>query len=159
MSLVDDIAIYQQNIYPGAAIPRAYLELIKFVQKLRADFSKQQPNYKTGNISQGYMDITYFSFYDQVLRDDLLRFGIVLNHQEMRFELWLLAQNAEAQQRYWQEFKHLKWNQDKTEMPQYSVLEVVLVDDPDFTDLDDLAEEILSRAVELTVEIRGEIEL
>lgn len=46
----------------------------------------------TGNISSGYMDYSYFPFTTtDFLRTHKLRFGAVLNHPQMRFELWLMG--------------------------------------------------------------------
>lgn len=59
------------------------------------------------------MDYTYFAFYDEYLRSQQLRFGIVLNHHQMQFELWLMVQNAERQIFYWEKLKELEWNREK----------------------------------------------
>lgn len=99
------------------------------------------------------MDFTYFSFFDAFLRNKKLRYGIVLNHKQMRFELWLMGQNAEVQKRCWALLKSSKWNAGRLIMPQYSALEAVLVDAPDFDDLDAVAAEIVRNAGMLAEEI------
>lgn len=43
---------------------------------------------------------------------------------EMRFELWLMGQNASVQEKYWELLKNTDWNKDIEAMPLYSVLEV-----------------------------------
>ena len=53
----------------------------------------------------------------------------------MRFELWLLGNTAEIQKKYWTFLKETKWNKDRIEMPNYSVLEVVLIENPNFNNL------------------------
>ncbi len=91
------IEIYKNQLAQGD-IQRAYLLLTKYVAELKSKFPKQ---YTTGNISFGYLDYTYFPFFNDFLRKHKLRFGIVLNHERMRFELWLMGQNAPLQKEYW----------------------------------------------------------
>lgn len=115
---------YRQQLAQGD-IQRAYTALIKYVGELKANFPKE---YTTGNISFGYSDYTYFSFFKPFLRNHKLRFGLVLNHEKIRFELWLMGQNASVQKRHWEILKHTDWNEGVREMPRYSVLEVCLED-------------------------------
>ena len=83
-------------------IQRMYMFLLKYVMQVKASFEKAfSKEYSCGNVSPGYLDFSYFPFYNEYLRDKKLRFGIVLNHSEMRFELWLMGQNKEIQNRYW----------------------------------------------------------
>ena len=60
----------------------------------------------------------------------------------MRFELWLLGNTKAIQRQYWELFKNSVLNQSGEEMPAYSILELVLVENPDFNDLDSLRGEI-----------------
>jgi len=53
----------------------------------------------------------------------------------MRFELWLLGNTKDSQEKYWNLLKNSKWI-TQAEIPQYSIFEVILVDDPDFANLD-----------------------
>ena len=75
---------------------------------------------------RGIWTILNFSFFNDYLRDKKLRFGIVLNHSKMRFELWLMGQNKEIQKRYWDMLKTSPWNQGRSTKPQYAELEIVL---------------------------------
>lgn len=129
----------------------AYKLLVKYVMSLRLHFANVT-KYQVGNVSPGYMDFTYFPFFDAFLRSKKLRFGVVLNHREMRFELWLMGQNAEVQKDYWNVLKNSKWNRNLS-MPKYSVLETVLIDSPNFDNL-----ERLSRTIEKnTLDLVGQI--
>ena len=113
----------------------AYEWLLKYMSVLKSHFAKGLfHEYNFGNVSPGYMDYTYFSFFDDYLRSEKLRFGIVLNHQKMRFELWLMGQNADVQKEYWELLKETEWNKGRTVMPRYSVLEVVIMESPNFDD-------------------------
>lgn len=141
-SLNEYIATYKKQLEQGD-IRIAYEHLRKYVMVLKTHFSNQfADKYSYGNVFPGYMDYTYFYFFDDYLRSKKLRFGVVLNHREMRFELWLLGQNAEVQDKYWELFKNTEWNKGRTDRPQYSVLEAVLVKAPDFDNQDALTNEI-----------------
>lgn len=74
------IEIYKEQLDNGY-IQVAYLALTKYVAELKSNFPKK---YCTGNISFGYLDYTYFSFFNTFLRDQKLRFGVVLNHRKMQ---------------------------------------------------------------------------
>lgn len=149
------VAIYKDLLAQGD-IQIAYEALRKYMLTLRAHFSNEiSDTYSFGNVSPGYMDYTYFPFFDDYLRSRKLRFGVVLNHKEMRFELWLMGQNTEIQAEYWELLKDTEWNKVRVTMPQYSVLETIIVSDPDFDDLDSLTTEIKQKTVRMAVEILG----
>lgn len=151
-TLNDYIAIYKEQLQKGD-IQKAYTALIKYVSTLKVHLSKQVDRYSYGNVSLGYMDYTYFPFSDKSLRDKELRFGIVLNHNKLRFELWLMGRNAEIQMKYWEVLKTTKWNETQVAMPKYSVLEAVLVENPDFNNLDALTQNIEKEVILLSEEI------
>ena len=147
------VSAYQEQIRKGD-IQKTYAFLLKYVMQLKASIEKQlSQEYSFGNVSPGYLNFSYFSFYNDYLRNKKLRFGIVLNHREMRFELWLLGQNKKIQDKYWNIFKTSPWNHGRTTKPQYAELEIVLVDNPDFENIDTLTVDIIDRAVEETNKI------
>lgn len=148
------IEIYKKHIEQGD-IQVAYIALTKFVAELRSYFPKQ---YNVGNISFGYLDYTYFPFFNQYLRLHKLRFGVVLNHAKMQFELWLMGQNADIQKKYWNILSDSIWNYDKNEMPKYSILEVVLDEQVDFDNREQMKANIINRAITLAVEIQQYLE-
>lgn len=147
------------SLYKGALsegnIQKAYTGLVKYMLSLKAHFLKStlSDKFSFGNISPGYLDYTYFPFFNENMRMCKLRFGIVLNHENMRFELWLMGQNAQVQSEYWDLLKSTKWNADKTVMPKYSVLEVILVNNPDFNQLNTLTTAIEEEVIRQTSEI------
>jgi hypothetical protein len=152
-SQADYITAYKEQLARGD-IQVAYRALLRFVMRLRAHCEKAFPtHYVCGNVSPGYMDFTYFPFFNDALRHKKLRFGIVLNHAEMRFELWLMGQNADVQAAYWAHLKTSVWNHGREKMPRYSVLEVVLVTHPDFEDAEALNAEISGKALRVAEEI------
>lgn len=152
-SLNEYVEIYRAELDKGE-LQIAYEQLLKYVMALKVHFQKVQPDrYTFGNVYLGFMDYTYFYFFNDFLRSKKLRFGIVLNHPEMRFELWLLGQNAEVQDRYWELLKTTQWNAGRTARPKYAVLEAVLTDKPDFNDLEALSDKIAAAAQSIIQEI------
>lgn len=149
------IAIYQERLQTGE-MQIAYKALVRFVMSLRRQFSRID-GYTVRNVSPGYLDYTYFAFSDDFLRSRELRYGIILNHRNMRFELWLMGQNEATQKAYWNLLKDTEWNEGVEDMPHYSVLETVLVDDPDFSDLPALSDRIEQSALRIIDDIRPHI--
>ena len=142
------ISFYKYQINKSD-IQKTYMFLLKYLMQVKASFEKSfSKEYSCGNVSPGYLDFSYFPFYNEYLRDKKLRFGIVLNHNEMRFELWLLGQNKEIQNRHWDLLKTSKWNEGRTRKPKYAELEIIMVDSPDFENIDALTADIINRAVE-----------
>ena len=147
------VNIYKEQVAKGD-IQKAYTGIVKYVTRLGTNLSnKLSERYSFGGLLQGYMDYTYVYYTNDYLKQRKLKMGLVLNHTEMRFEVWLLGQTAPIQQRYWNYFKDTKWNEDRTEMPKYSILETVIVASPDFNDLDGLSEEIEARLLEVSEKI------
>lgn len=136
---------YKEQLESGK-IQQAYAGLIGYVRELKAEISKKRPDFLYGNVSPGYMDYTYFPVVNEYLRENKLRFGIVLNHREVCFELWLMGQNALTQKTYWENLKTSKWNSGLSRMPLYSVLETIIIQTPDFNDLSGLTKEIEKKA-------------
>ncbi|PJZ46674.1 DUF7000 family protein [Leptospira brenneri] len=153
----DCVNSYKEQLQIGD-IREAYTGLVKYVTKLGTNLSKNlSKSYSFGSLFQGYMDYTYFYYSNQFLKDRKLKMGLVLNHLEMQFEVWLLGQTIPIQERYWEYFKNTKWNKKRTTKPQYSILETVLVENPNFNDLDKLSKQIEDGLVHVTDEIMKDI--
>ena len=156
--LNDYVNAYKEELKKGD-IQQAYNRLVKYVMRLRTILSKNlSDSYSFGNIFQGYMDYTYFYYSNNFLKKRKLKLGLVLNHTNMRFEIWLLGQTAAIQDKYWQSFKTTKWNKDRATKPKYSILETVLIENPNFNDLDLLSQQIEDKLVIVSSEIIDEIE-
>ena len=68
-----DIEVYRQHVFEDSSICTTYELLLRFVAKLRSDLPKKTNQYRVGNLSPGYMDYTYFAFYDlEKLADSIL---------------------------------------------------------------------------------------
>jgi hypothetical protein len=127
-------------------INKAYKGLMEYILDLRTYFKNKYPDYfVSGSIYFGYMDMTYFSFYPKSLGDKKLKIAIVLIHESMRFEVWLAGYNKQVQSKYWKMIKESNWNKYhlvSTTKGADSILEHILVDNPDFSDLDALTKQI-----------------
>ena len=152
-NLNDIVAVYHKELRKGDILV-AYNELVKFVMNTRTELVKKLDyQYSFAKILHGYMDYTYFYYTNDFLKSKKLKLGLVLNHLEMRFEVWLLGNTIPVQKEYWNLLKSTKWNKGKTEMPQYSIIEAVIIDKPDFNNLESLSKNIHKNMVQVTDEI------
>lgn len=152
-NLNDIVAVYHKELRKGDILV-AYNELVKFMMGTRTELVKKLAHqYSFSKIIHGYMDYTYFYYTNNFLKSKKLKLGLVLNHLEMRFEVWLLGNTISVQKEYWNLLKSTKWNKDKTEMPQYSILEAVIIDKPNFNNLELLSLNIHKIMVQITDEI------
>jgi hypothetical protein len=136
---------YRKQLEQGA-IQEAYRGLMEYIMDLRTYFQKKYSDrFVSGGIYYGYMDMTYFSLFPETMKQRKLKVAIVFVHGTFRFEVWLAGMNKQVQSRYWKLFKESGWNKyhlvpDLAGMD--SILESVLVEDPDFGDLDALTKQI-----------------
>ena len=136
---------YKKQLEKGA-IQKAYKGLMEYVMNLRTYFQKKYPDfYVSGSLYYGYMDMTYFPCFPQSLKDRNLKIAIVFIHETCRFEVWLAGANKQVQTKYWKLFKESGWDQYyivSTTKGFDSIIEYVLVDTPDFSDLNALTNQI-----------------
>jgi hypothetical protein len=136
---------YRKQLEKGA-IQQAYKGLMEYILELKTQLKNKYPDYViSGSIYYGYMDMTYFSFFPQSLKDRNLKIAIVFLHDTFRFEVWLAGYNKQVQTKYWKLFKESDWNKYHivpTTKGVDSIVEHVLVDTPDFSDLNTLSKQI-----------------
>jgi hypothetical protein len=136
---------YRKQIEKGI-INKAYKGLMEYILDLKTYLKNKYPDYfVSGSIYFGYMDMTYFSFYPKSLGHKKLKIAIVFIHETMRFEIWLAGYNKQVQSKYWKMFKESSWNKYRivsTIKGADSILEHILVDNPDFRDLNKLTKQI-----------------
>jgi len=136
---------YRKQLEKGA-IKEAYKGLMEYIMSLRTHFKNKYPDYfVSGSIYYGYMDMTYFSFFPKSLKHRKLKIAIVFIHDAFRFEVWLAGNNKQVQSKYWKLFKESDWNKYhivSTTKGVDSIVEYILVDNPDFSDLDTLTKQI-----------------
>jgi hypothetical protein len=85
------------------------------------------------------MAMTYFAFTSDPWKCEKLKIAIVFVHEGFRFEVWISGASRKAQAKYWKLIKDSKWT--KYRIPSTTkgvdyILKDVLVDNPDFSDLD-----------------------
>jgi hypothetical protein len=146
---------YRKQIEKGD-IKKAYKGLMEFIMNLKNHFANQYPDYLLGSLYIGYMDMTYFSFTPEILKNKKLKIAIVFVHDKIRFEVWLSGANKQIQLKYWKLFKECNWN--KYRIPSDikgldSIVECNLVDNPDFYDLDNLTKQIESKTLKFIEDI------
>ena len=138
------VSAYKKVLADGS-VQNTYQRLVGVVQNLRTHFSKVfKDQYSVAAVLHGYIDFTYFYLQDAYLKSKKLKLALVLNHQEVRFELWLLGQTKNIQVQYWEMLKNIDWVNEQ-QMPQWSIFEIPLLDNPDFDNLEKLTETITQR--------------
>jgi len=144
-TLQESMIEFKQQLAKGA-IQKAYQGLMEYMLSLKKHFADKHPDYSTsGSMYSGYMDMTYFSVLPKSLKDRDLKIAIVFLYDAFRFEVWLSGKNKQVLEKYWTVFKGSDWNKYKIVAPAKgvdSVVEHILVDNPDFSNLDALTEQI-----------------
>lgn len=144
-SLQENMIEYRKQLRKGA-IQKAHQGLMQYMMGLKNHFSTQYPDLSVpGSMYSGYMDMTYFSIIPGSLKDRELKIAIVFVYDTFRFEVWLSGRNQKVLAKYWSLFTDRGWDTYKI-APQGkwadSILEHVLVEDPDFSDLVALTRQI-----------------
>ena len=136
---------YRKQLEKGA-IKKAYKGLMEYIMDLRSYLQNKYPDYfVSGSLYYGYMDMTYFSFFPKSVKDRNLKIAIVFLHEAFRFDAWLAGVNKQVQQKYWKLFKESDWNKYhlvSTTKGADAIIEGILVDKPDFSNLDSLTRQI-----------------
>jgi hypothetical protein len=149
---------YRKQLEKGV-IQKAYRGLMDYLQALRAHFQKAHPEFSVpGSLYFGYMDMSYFSIVPESLKQHNLKIAVVFLHEAFRFEVWLAGANKQVQTKYWEMIKESGW--DKYHLVPGtqgydSIIERVLVDDPDFSDLDILTKKIESGTLEFIKDVEN----
>jgi hypothetical protein len=157
-SLQDNMNDYRKQLEKGA-IQKAYQALMDYVMGLRLYFENKYPDYSvSGSIYFGYMDMTYFSFFPDSLKLRRLKVGIVFVHCKFRFEVWLFGYNKGVQAKYWKLFNESGWT--KYRIPSAingldSIVEGILVQNPNFDDMDTLTKQIETGAMKFIEDVEN----
>ena len=149
---------YRKQLEMGA-IKKAYKGLMEYLLDLRTHFGNKYPDYfVSGSIYFGYMDMTYFSFYPKFFKQRKLKIAIVFIHDTCRFEVLLAGNNKQVQSKYWKLFKESGWNKYHivpTTKGVDSIIESILVDNPDFSDLGSLTKQIERATLRFTKDVEN----
>jgi hypothetical protein len=157
-SLHDYMDEYKRQLEKGA-INKAYKGLMEYILSLRTYFGNKYPDYFiSGTIYYGYMDMTYFSFFPESFKQRKLKIAIVFIHEAFRFEVWLAGYNKQVQLKYWKLLKESGWDKYhlvSTTKGADSIMEHVLVANPDFSDLDTLTNQIETETLKFIKDIES----
>ncbi|WP_228410337.1 DUF7000 family protein [Erysipelothrix piscisicarius] len=96
LSINQRILRYQESINKND-IPSTYKFLIDTMSVIQRNFKLD--SFTAKSVLNGYLDYTYFYFDDGFLRSKGLKLGLILNHQEMKFELWLMGRTKLIQKK------------------------------------------------------------
>ncbi len=155
-SLDQSMQEYHAQLKKGSIQP-AYRGLMEYMASLRTRLQEKYPDYAvSGSIYQGYMDMTYFALTPQSLKERGLKIAVVFVHEAFRFEVWLAANNKQLQKKYWELLKERGWDKYPlvpTTDGADAILEHVLVENPDFGDLDALTAAIETETMRFIAEV------
>jgi hypothetical protein len=157
-NFLENMNEYKKQLKKGF-IQKAYKGLMEYIMDLRTYFKNKYPNYfVSGSIYYGYMDMTYFSFTPESLKNRKLKIAIVFNYDAFRFEVWLGGYNKLIQAKYWNLFKENNWNKYHIVLNTEdvdSIIDFILVDNPDFSDLNALTKQIEKRTLNFIKDVEN----
>lgn len=146
MKLLNEYMVEYRKQLEIGSIPKAYKGLMEYIMGLRTHFQKKYPNLSVpSNIYYGYMDMTYFSIVPKSLASRKLKIAVVFLHDQFRFEVWLAGYNKQVQSKYWKLINDSNWRKYhvvSTTQGADSIIEYVVVDSPNFNDLEVLTAQI-----------------
>jgi len=156
-SLHEQMGEYRKQLQKGA-IQRAYRACMEYIMDLRTYLKDKYPGHTVSGIYYGYMDMTYFAFSPESLKQRGLKVAIVFVHEAFRFEVWLAGYNKQVQQQYWKLLKENGWSQYPlvpTTKGVDAIIEHVLVHEPDFRDLSALTKQIEAATLQFTEDVES----
>lgn len=153
-----DMLEFKQQLQKGS-IQKAYQGIMAFMMGLKNHFSIKYPECAApGGLYFGYMDMTYFSISPKTLKDRDLKIAIVFVFESFRFEIWLSGKNKQVLAKYWELFRRNQWDKYNLVEPGKGIDYIVthvLVDNPNFDDMDALTEQIEQGTVGFVRDIEG----
>jgi hypothetical protein len=157
-SLQENMVEFRKQLEKGS-IQKAYQGLMEYMMSLKNHLSNKYPDYSApGSLYNGFMDMTYFSILPKSLKDKDLKIAIVFLYDAFRFEIWLSGKNKQVLAKYWKIINTSRWDKYKVVEPVKgvdSVVEHILADNPDFSDLDALTKQIEQEALKFIQDIES----
>jgi hypothetical protein len=155
-SLQNAMLDFRSQLQKGT-IQIAYKGLLDYILSLRNHFAKSYPDFSvSGTPYFGYMDMTYFSVVPENLKQRGLKIAIVFIYDTFRFEVWLAAVNKKIQTEYWNQIKASGWNIYRlvpSTQGYDSIVEMNLVESPDFGDLPALTRQIEAGTLQFIADV------
>ncbi len=151
----DFINEYTTQLRKGQ-IQKAYKGIMTFMSGLKNSMGSKHPEYAASALYFGYMDMTYFAFTPMELKKRNLKIAVVYLHEQNRFEVWLGGCNRKVQAEYIELFKrrdigYYKLSQARPGVD--SIIEMRIVDQPDFDNTEELMLTIESKVIEFAESI------
>ena len=166
MTSFNESMLEYRRLLSEGRLQRAYQGLMAYFSDLRTHLRDAHPGIPVSkSIYYGYMDMTYFALVPEALKELKLKIALVFLHEDYRFVAWLSGANRDVQAHYWHLLKESGWDAFRlSDDPRREdfVLEQVLVQEPEFGDLDSLTAQIeegilafIGRVEEALDEING----
>lgn len=136
---------FKKQLKKGS-IQKAYRGLMQYIMDLRIHFNNKFPHYfVSDSIYHGFMDMSYFAMFPEKLKQHKLKIAIVFLYDSFRFEIWLSGRSRQIQAEYWKIFKECDWQKyhlNSSPEKSDSIVEHVLIENPDFDNLDEMTLQI-----------------
>lgn len=152
---VKHMDIYSEQMAANS-IRIIYSLILDNLKDIKKDFPSK---YKTGVMQHQNLENTYFTFFSEEQKKNKVKFAVVLNHENVRHELWVLGNNVKVQNRLWNILKDTSWNIDGSYQPYKSATRVIITDKISLLDEKQLRQSVIKKAVELSEEIYNYIKL
>lgn len=155
-----DLQEYQRHLQ-STKLQATYNRLMAFVANLRNHFDEKYSNdYTVGDLYEGRLDTTYFPIAPDVLKNDKLKFNIVFDHANMRFEIWLVGLNRDVQRDVWARLKQENWNKyPLTATPDQAIIQNVMFEQGEFAEKEIFTKMIDDKAMAFINDILKDPEL
>lgn len=155
-TLNESVREYTAQLQLGQ-IQKAYKGIMTFMSGLKTYLEGQHPDFSATGLYFGYMDMTYFAFTPPELKQRSVKIAIVYLHEKNRFEVWLGGANRRVQAETIELLKGkdidgLVLSEVKPGVD--SIIEMQLVQKPDFDHSQELMLAIESKMIEFTRKIR-----
>lgn len=137
-------------------IQKAYRGIMAFLSKLKNDMGNKYPEYVSSALYSGYMDMSYFAFTPVELKQKNLKIAVVYLHEQNQFEAWLGGTNRKVQAEYIEKLSRLDigdYKLSKVNPGIDSILELQIVEQPDF----DQEEELMKKIESMTIDFASDI--
>ncbi len=155
-TLNESVREYTAQLQLGQ-IQKAYKGIMTFMSGLKTYLEGQHPDFSATGLYFGYMDMTYFAFTPPELKQRSVKIAIVYLHEKNRFEVWLGGANRRVQAETIELLKGkdidgLVLSEVKPGVD--SIIEMQLVQKPDFDHPEELMSAIESQVVEFIMKVK-----
>lgn len=155
-SLNESVREYTAQLQQGQ-IQKAYKGIMTFMSALKTYLESRHEEFAATGLYFGYMDMTYFAFTPQELKQRSLKIAIVYLHEQNRFEAWLGGANRKVQAEYIKALKRTdigSFRLSEVSPGVDSIIELQILEQPDFDKPEELMQVIESKVLEFAESIK-----